>query len=172
MYQMRNCLKEKGSRFRNLKARFITAVYLLSVGIALFMWSSNLAAAVEPSEVKTAENIIATSTPIAVAYMLSVLVLKITAFVLGYLIVRLGHDTLIKGITGEIDFGFSGSGFKTKLKSASPGALFVVMGAAIIIWGLAVEKPMEIKTLPYSDRPAIEDVKQGSKTLHRTPVPD
>jgi hypothetical protein len=83
--------------------------------------------------------------------MISVLALKVTAFVLGYLIVRLGHDTLIRGVTGEIDFGFSGSGFKTKLKAASPGALFVLMGAAIIIWGLAMQKPFEVKAGPPAE---------------------
>ena len=97
---------------------------------------------------------------------------KITACVLGYLIVRLGHDTLVKGISGEIDFGFSGSGFQTKLKAGSPGALFVLMGAAIIIWGLAVQKPMEIKMLPSNHNAVAEKLIDGNGSLHRTPVPD
>ncbi len=104
--------------------------------------------------------------------MLSILVLKITACVLGYLIVRLGHDTLIKGISGEIDFGFSGSGIKTTLKSGSPGAFFVLMGAAIILWGLTVQKPMEIKMLPSSGSPIVENTKEEGAPLHRTSVPD
>lgn len=85
---------------------------------------------------------------ISIAFMISVLFLKITAFILGYLIVKLGHDTLVKGITGEFNFGFTGSGFSAKLKSASPGALFVLMGTAIIIWSMAVEKPFKVEAVP------------------------
>ena len=106
----------------------IPAILLVSAG------SSNAMA----FQSKVSEN-----TLMAIAFMLSVLILKITAFILGYLIVKLGHDTMIKGVTGEVDFGFEGSGFKTKLKSGSPGAFFVLAGAAIIIWALFVEKPFE-----------------------------
>jgi hypothetical protein len=110
-----------------------------------------LAAAAEPQSSLSADAVITASSPVAIVFMISVLALKVTAFVLGYLIVRLGHDTLIRGVTGEIDFGFSGSGFKTKLKAASPGALFVLMGAAIIIWGLAMQKPFEVKAGPPAE---------------------
>ncbi len=98
--------------------------------------------------------------------------MKVTALILGYLIVKLGHDTLIKGVTGDIDFGFEGRGLTTKLKAGSPGAFFVLAGAAIIMWALFVEKPFEygrvketteveqrevdkseIKRLPEQDRP-------------------
>jgi hypothetical protein len=104
--------------------------------------------------------------------MLSILILKVTALILGYLIVRLGHDTMIKGVSGAIDFGFSGSGFKTKLKSASPGAFFVLMGAAIILWGLTVEKPMEIKMFNQPQKTIEQAIQKESDTLHRTKVPD
>lgn len=104
--------------------------------------------------------------------MISILILKVTAFVLGYLIVRLGHDTMIKGVSGAIDFGFSGSGFKTKLKSASPGAFFVLMGAAIILWGLTVKKPMEIGPFNTPQKTIIQTSQRESDTLHRTEVPD
>ena len=51
---------------------------------------------------------------------------------------------MIKGVSGEIDFGISGNGLNAKLKAASPGTFFVLAGAAIIIWGLTVEKPIAI----------------------------
>ena len=172
MDQVKACFKVVGTRFRDLKTRYIAAACLLWAGIAAFMGPWNLATAAEPSETIPVDAFIASSTPIAIVFMLSMMALKITAFVLGYLIVRLGHDTLIKGVTGEIDFGFSGSGFKTKLKAASPGALFVLMGAAVIIWGLMVKKPMEIKFLPPASPPPIEVPKKGDETLHRAPVPD
>lgn len=122
------------------------------------------------------DSVIASSTPIAVAFMLSMLVLKVTAFVIGYLIVKLGHDTMIKGVTGEFDFGFSGSGVQTKLKSASPGVFFILMGAAIIIWGLTVEKPFTVE-VPQSPQEQQQQMKQddtaaGSNAIRRPVVPD
>lgn len=144
----------------------------LALSVPFFGWISLPVHAAETQQAAVVETAFAGSAPIAIAFMFSILALKITAFVLGYLIVRLGHDTLIKGISGEIDFGFSGSGFTTKLKSGSPGALFVVMGAAIIIWGLMVQKPMEIKVIPSSPAVLEQETQQQSVPLHRTPVPD
>jgi hypothetical protein len=93
------------------------------------------------------EDVIAMATgrgdSIAIAFIIAVAAIKITAFVLGYLIVRLGHDTLVRGVTGDIDFGIKRSEFEVKLISASPGAFFVLAGAAIIIWGLFVDKPFD-----------------------------
>ena len=105
--------------------------------------------------------------------MISILLLKITAFVLGYLIVRLGHDTMIKGVSGQINFGFSGSGVSAKLKSATPGALFVLLGSAIIIWGLVVQKPMDIRVTPSAETGAISTKNTDVQTPKKLPkVPD
>ncbi|MBU1341649.1 MAG: hypothetical protein KKE44_23695 [Proteobacteria bacterium] len=172
MYTIGAGFKRKVSRLWEGKDCFIVAGYLILTGGILPGMTADVAGAVEPASIASAQAFVATSTPIAIAFMASILVLKITACVLGYLIVRLGHDTLIKGISGEIDFGFSGSGIKTKLKAGSPGALFVLMGAAIILWGLTVQKPMEIKMLPASPVAGIEEVRQESNPLHRTSVPD
>jgi hypothetical protein len=144
----------------------------LWAGVTMPIWSPAVATADEPIRAVTADQFIAASTPVAIAFMLSVLVLKITAFVLGYLIVRLGHDTLIKGVSGQIDFGFSGSGLRAKLKAASPGALFVLMGAAIILWGLTVQKPMEIKMLPSPQQTAPMGPATGTEKPHRPAVPE
>lgn len=105
---------------------------------------------------------------ISIAFMISVLILKITAFVLGYLIVKLGHDTLIKGITGEFNFGFTGSGFSAKLKSASPGALFVLMGSAIIIWSMTVEKPFKVEAFPAETKESKTTVPNSEQ---KDPIP-
>jgi hypothetical protein len=148
------------------------ALISVSLGITATSVLFGLAAAADPQSTLSADAVITASSPVAIVFMLSVLALKITAFVLGYLIVRLGHDTLVRGVTGEIDFGFSGSGFKTKLKAASPGALFVLMGAAIIIWGLAVQKPFEVKAGPPAERTAVQAAPKGDETLHRAKVPD
>ena len=100
------------------------------------------------------------------------LVLKVTAFILGYLIVKLGHDTMIRGVTGDIDFGFSGSGFETKLKSASPGAFFILMGAAIIIWGLAVDKPFTVEVPQKQSTEAVKSLSDNGSGLRRAMVPE
>lgn len=105
-------------------------------------------AVAQDSVSETVESFVVSSTPMAIAYIFSVTAMKVTAFVIGYLIVRLGHDTLVRGISGDIDFGFSGSGIDAKLKAASPGTFFVLAGAAIIVWGLFVEKPLDIKMAP------------------------
>lgn len=99
-------------------------------------------------------DVVGQSTTVAVLFLIGTLVMKITAIVIGYLVVRLGHDTLIRGITGDLDFGFTGSGVQTKLKSASPGAAFVLAGAVIIVWALAVEKPFDLQIgLPQAELP-------------------
>ncbi len=164
--------KGKSLLLQSVGASSKLAFYSFVVGGGLFFWTVDSAYAVESLKGLPAQTFVANSTPLAIAFMLSILALKITACVLGYMIVRLGHDTLIKGISGEIDFGFSGSGIKTKLKSGSPGAFFVLMGAAIILWGLTVKKPMEIKMLPSYDSPEVENIKEEGTSLHRTSIPD
>ncbi|HEC15605.1 MAG TPA: hypothetical protein ENI99_03390 [Sedimenticola sp.] len=105
-------------------------LFILVIALADPLPAAEAADAAVGDEIET---VLTESTPMAVAFMLSITAIKITAFILGYLIVRLGHDTLIKGITGEIDFGFKGSGIETKLKAGSPGAFFILAGAAIIM---------------------------------------
>lgn len=154
-----------GNPFRRSRALVLCAI---ASGLVLTAWSLPVGA--QQPDTEWIDGIIASSTPAAIVFMLSVLVLKVTAFVLGYLIVRLGHDTLIKGVSGQIDFGFSGSGIKAKLKSASPGALFVLMGSAIIIWGLAVEKPMKIKIPLAAKQEAAQQ--KPEDPLRRVPIGD
>lgn len=109
---------------------------------------------------------------ISIAFMISILMMKITAFILGYLIVKLGHDTMVRGITGEFDFGFSGSGFSTKLKSASPGLFFVLMGSAIIIWSMVVEKPLKITATPSETIEINKDDSKNTSQETRDVIPD
>lgn len=99
-------------------------------------------------------------TTLAIYFLIGTLAMKITAIVIGYLVVRLGHDTLVRGITGELDFGFTGSGVEAKLKSASPGAAFVLAGAAIIIWALVVDKPFNMTVGPQQAVANVEQVEQ------------
>jgi len=59
---------------------------------------------------------------------------KIAAILGGIYCLYLGHDLLLKGVTGEFDFSFGFQGAKGKLASASPGLFFVLIGAIIIIF--------------------------------------
>jgi len=137
--------------------QFTRALAYCAVSWCVIHLSASAAtAAQEPAVDDAMQQLLRMSSPVAITFILSVLVLKVTAFVLGFLIVKLGHDTMIKGVKGDIDFGFSGSGVRAKLKSGSPGAFFVLAGAAIIIWGLLVEKPMSIKYTPVADQQKIE----------------
>jgi hypothetical protein len=69
--------------------------------------------------------------------------MKLFAITIGYKIVKLGYDALVQGIKGEFDFGGKVvSKIEFKLLSASPGLFFVLFGSAIIIWAIAVDKPV------------------------------
>lgn len=69
-------------------------------------------------------------------------VLKLTCFLLGYLIVRTGADLLREGISGTFKFKSSLVGVKADLVSASPGLLFLLLGVLLI--GYAMWLPKEI----------------------------
>jgi hypothetical protein len=59
---------------------------------------------------------------------------KIGAILGGIYCLYLGHDLLLKGVTGEFDFSFGFQGAKGRLASVSPGLFFVLIGAIIIIF--------------------------------------
>lgn len=83
---------------------------------------------------------------ILVVHATYVLVLKVTCFILGYLIVRIGAALLRDGITGEFKFSASLPGAKGDLASASPGLLFLLVGAILIGYALWVPKPAEFES--------------------------
>lgn len=152
--------------------RLTQALVYCAISLCLICLSGfEATAAQDPATDDAMQQLLRMSSPVAITFILAVLVLKVTAFVLGFLIVRLGHDTMIKGVKGDIDFGFSGSGVKAKLKSGSPGAFFVLAGAAIIIWGLLVEKPMSIKYAPAADQPKVETAVDAKPPGKLIPVP-
>lgn len=109
----------------------------------------------------------------AIAHMFSVLALKITAFIIGYKIAKLGYDTLIKGITGDLDFGFSsGKAISARLKSASPGTFFVLLGVALIAWGLFVDKPFESELLDKVKQKGTQTEQQQKVTAPAKTIKD
>jgi len=70
---------------------------------------------------------------------------RLSAFLIGYKIIRLGHSTLVQGIQGEFQFVAVGQGLKIGLSAAAPGLLFVFLGSAVICWSAFVEKPLGVE---------------------------
>jgi len=75
-----------------------------------------------------------------VVYMVTICLMKVTCFILGYLIVRLGFDLIRDGVKGEFTFKSSLGGFKADLVSVSPGLLFVLLGVILIGYSMWVNK--------------------------------
>ncbi|MEF8733343.1 MAG: hypothetical protein V5B40_16005 [Candidatus Accumulibacter meliphilus] len=81
------------------------------------------------------------------SYMLtvaSILLLKLALVWAGVKIVQMGNDLLRRGVSGEFKFNASLSGAKADLASASPGLLFALLGAIVLIAAVVIEKPASI----------------------------
>jgi hypothetical protein len=53
--------------------------------------------------------------------------------ILGVVIIALGIDLILAGVSGAVDAQFSGMGLTTKLTKASPGLVIAVIGL-VVIW--------------------------------------
>jgi hypothetical protein len=81
------------------------------------------------------------------SYMLtvvSILLLKLALVWAGVKIVQMGNDLLRRGVSGEFKFQASLTGAKADLASASPGLLFALLGSAVLIAAVVIEKPASI----------------------------
>ena len=76
--------------------------------------------------------------------------IKITTLILGYNIVKLGYEALLKGVEGKFDFGGKLNG-KTELRLAasSPGLLFLLLGICLMAWAVFVDKPVSFPSLDF-----------------------
>jgi hypothetical protein len=85
-----------------------------------------------------------------------VVVLKVVCFILGYLTVRLGHQSISSGAKGEFKFSARLSGTGADLASASPGLLFILLGIFLIGFAMYVDKGVvqSIKVAPSAQVPA------------------
>ena len=81
---------------------------------------------------------------LVLANLTLVFLLKLTCFVLGYKVVKLGHRLLEDGVKGEFKFKAQLSGAKADLVSASPGLLFLVVGVFLIGYAIFVPKVIEL----------------------------
>ena len=76
------------------------------------------------------------------------LILKLSCFAIGFLIVRLGHNLMLAGAKGEFKFSGSLIGLKSGLASASPGLLYLLLGTVLIGYAMAVDKEVtRVQTL-------------------------
>src|SRR5262245_61845738 len=82
----------------------------------------------------------------------SLVLFKLAVVIVGCLIAKLGHDLLIKGVSGQFKFHSELKGSKADLVSASPGIFFVLMATILITVGVIKDKPFETT------------IKQGSGT--------
>jgi len=80
-----------------------------------------------------------------VVTVVSLVVFKLAVLLIGYLIARLGHDLLIKGVSGEFKFHTEFQGTKADLISASPGVFFILMATILIAIGVIKDKPFATK---------------------------
>jgi len=79
----------------------------------------------------------------ALVFPALIVLLKMTCFIIGYLIVRLGYNLLVSGIKGEFKFTSEYKGIKGGLISSSPGLLFVLLGTLLIAYTVFVDKPFK-----------------------------
>lgn len=84
----------------------------------------------------------------SIIYLIQIILLityKITALIVGYFIIKLGFGLIKSGIEGDFKFTTSFKGFKGGLVSSSPGLLFVLLGTALMIFSIYVEKETDYK---------------------------
>ena len=83
--------------------------------------------------------------------------MKIICFIIGYQIVKLGHELLKSGVKGEFSFSAEWSKWKLNLASVTPGLLFVLLGAWIIGFAMYVKKEIKFDEA-VNERPYIENL--------------
>jgi hypothetical protein len=79
---------------------------------------------------------------------LLVLSYKLACLLVGYKVIRLGADLLVKGVKGEFKFQANYQAWKTDLFSTSPGIFFILMGTIVIV--VTVYKGFTIERTPVT----------------------
>ncbi len=97
---------------------------------------------------------------------------KLAVLFVGYLIARLGHDLLIKGVTGEFKFHTDIKGTKADLASASPGVFFILMATVLIAIGVIKDKPFETRVTTTSLASGAEHQFKPGETGAKPTLPD
>lgn len=105
-----------------------------------------------------------------VTTVVSLLVFKLAVLFVGYLIAKLGHDLLIKGVTGEFKFHTQFKESTADLISASPGLFFILMATILISIGILKDKPFETKVTERIIKTGAETKLKGTMDT-KPPVP-
>lgn len=89
--------------------------------------------------------------------------MKIVCFILGYLIIKLGHNLISSGVKGEFKFSAKFAGVKADLANVSPGLLFVLLGVFLIAFAIFVEKDATLEKTPKNviEKPAFSIPKKS-----------
>ncbi len=100
----------------------------------------------------------------------SLILFKLAVLLVGYLIAKLGHDLLIKGISGEFKFHTRIKGAKADIASASPGIFFILMATILIAVGVIKDKPFETKLTERLIKSGAEQTTQQQAPPNKKPV--
>lgn len=106
-----------------------------------------------------------------VVTVVSLVSFKLAVLFVGYLIAKLGHDLLVKGVTGQFKFHTEIKGTKADLVSASPGIFFILMAAILIAIGIVKDKPFQTKVTERIIRSAGEQVEASAPDV-KPPLPE
>ena len=98
-----------------------------------------------------------------------IIVMKITCFILGYKIIRLGYNLITAGVKGEFKFSSDFVGFKADLTSLSPGLLFVLLGVLLMIVAIYINKTVTLQT---TKSPGASSINVAPYFEDSTPMPD
>ena len=93
---------------------------------------------------------------IVLFHIISVTVLKMTCFVLGFLTIRFGYYLVRDGITGQFKFSTKFQGISADLQSVSPGLLFLFLGIFLIGYAMFVEKTGNFRSEERIEQPINE----------------
>ncbi len=102
----------------------------------------------------------------------SLMAFKLTVLLVGYLIAKLGHDLLIKGVTGEFKFKAEIKGTKADLMSASPGIFFIFLAVVLMAIGVIKDKPFGTKVTETSLESAAEQHREEVLKQEKPEFPD
>lgn len=74
-----------------------------------------------------------------ITFAVTVTLVKIVTIVIGYLVAKLGYNTMMSGVKGKNSIELSALGTKFKFKGVTPGLALGVIGVLMIGWALSTK---------------------------------
>jgi hypothetical protein len=87
-----------------------------------------------------------------VVFAVSVTFVKITALVIGYLVVRLGYATMMAGVQGKDSAELKFAGAKVAFKGVTPGLALGLFGIFMMVWALSTKHHFSTEATATSER--------------------